>query len=170
MLVIFRGLPGTGKSFLAKRLVEKRPSFLVVSRDTLRVGLFAHPTFSASEKRLVDDLIVAITGFLLERKRDVLIDGMALSSAARVEELAACAESRGQAVAVIECICSEATALSRIKGDRGHPAGDRGEPLYREVKRRFERLDRPSLLIDTDEDAARSLAAVLDYITAPTRG
>jgi predicted kinase len=166
MLVIFRGPPGTGKSYLAARLLEKRPGFLVVSRDTLRAGLFPRPTFSEEEKGLVDDLVVSITGFLLERRRDVLIDGMALSSAARVEQIAACAESRGQPVVVIECVCSEATALSRIGADAAHPAGDRGEPLYRAVKARFQPLARDVLVVDTDDDTALSLAAVLDYITA----
>ena len=164
MLVVFRGLPGTGKSYLAARFLEKRPSYLVVSRDTLRVGVIPHPDFSEVEKSLVDDLVVTITGFLLERKRDVVIDGMALSSAARVEQLAACAESRGQPLAIIECVCSEATALTRIRGDSTHPAGDRGEPLYRAVKARYQRLTRPALVVDTDEETSQSLAAVLAYV------
>jgi len=165
MLVIFRGLPGTGKSYLAARLLERKPGFLVVSRDTLRAGIFPRPSFTEEEKGLVDDLVVAITGFLLERGRDVLIDGMALSSAARVEQLAACAESRGLAAAVIECVCREETALARIRSDTAHPAGDRGEPLYRAVKERFQSLDRPALVVDTDTDTALSLGAVERYIT-----
>ena len=164
MLVIFRGLPGTGKSYLAARFLEKRQSYLVVSRDTLRVGIIPHPDFSEAEKSLVDDLVVSTTAFLLERKRDVLIDGMALSSAARVEQLAACAESRGQPVAVIECVCPAETALSRIRGDAAHPAGDRGEPLYWAVKARFQALTRPSLVVDTGGETARLLAAVIDYV------
>ncbi|HEY9595055.1 MAG TPA: AAA family ATPase [Spirochaetia bacterium] len=170
MLVIFRGLPGTGKSYLAARFLEKRPSFLVVSRDTLRAGIIPHPDFSESEKGLVDDLVVTVTAFLLERKRDVLIDGMALSSATRVEQLAGCAETRGQPVAVIECVCAETTALARIKGDATHPAGDRGEPLYRAVKKRFQTVDRPTLVVDTDGETARTLAAVLDYVDGRAAG
>ena len=128
MLVIFRGLPGTGKSYLAKQLVTVRPGFLVLSRDVLRSGLIPHPTFSAGEKALVDDLIVAMTGFLLDKGRDIVIDGMALSSADRLEQLAACAESRRLPVAVIECVCSESTALARIEGDAGDPAGTGERP------------------------------------------
>jgi predicted kinase len=161
MLVIFRGLPGTGKSWLVRQLLTARPGFLVLSRDVLRAGLISHPTFSPEEKAFVDDLIVAMTAFLLDRRRDVVIDGMALSSAERVEQLAGCAESRRLPVHVIECICTEATALARIEGDAGHPAGDRGEALYREVKARFQPLSRPALVVDTEPGVAGNLEKVL---------
>jgi predicted kinase len=170
MLVVFRGLPGTGKSYLVKQLVAARPGFLVLSRDALRPSLIPHPSFSAEEKSLVDDLIVSMTGFLLDRGRDIVIDGMALSSSDRVEQLAACADSRHLPVAVIECVCSEATALSRIEGDADHPAGDRGEALYREVKRRFQPLARPSLVVDTEPPTSGNLERILVQLYGVTNG
>ena len=165
MLIVFRGLPGTGKTHLVRRLVRARPGLLVLSRDALRASLIARPTFGATEKNLVDDMILAMAGFLLDRGKDVVIDGMALSGAARVEQFAAAAESRGVPLLVVECTCSEATALARLRQDRGgHPAGDRGEALYFEVKARWQPLARPCLQVDTEGDTARSLAAVLESV------
>jgi predicted kinase len=165
MLVVFRGLPGTGKTHLVRRLVRARPRLLVLSRDTIRASLIARPTFDVEEKNLVDDMILAMTGFLLDRGKDVVIDGMALSSASRVELFARTAESRGVPLLVVECTCPEATALERLGQDRGgHPAGDRGESLYFEVKARWEPLARQTLRVDTEGDAARPLAAVLELV------
>jgi predicted kinase len=165
VLVVFRGLPGTGKSFLVRRLVRERPALLILSRDALRAALVAEPTFSADEKALVDDVVAALAAFLLARGRSIVIDGMALSSAARVEQLARVAGAAGARLRLVECVCSERTALARIAADSGaHPAGDRGEKLYREVRSRFEQVSRPALRIDTDRDAGENLRAILAFL------
>jgi predicted kinase len=167
MLVVFRGLPGTGKSHLVRKLLESRPEFLVLSRDTLRASIVPRPDFGPEEKSLVDDMIVRMTGFLLDRGRDVVIDGMALSSAARIQEFVEAARSRGTPVRIVECVCAEKTALERIGRDRGsHLAADRGEGLYFEVKARFQAVPHPSLIVDTDRDTAEILDAILVWLDA----
>jgi predicted kinase len=168
MLVIFRGLPGTGKTRLARRLLDRRPDLIVLSRDSLRSGMFAHPMFSEEEKTLVDGLIVAMSDYLLGRGRSVVIDGMALSSSRLLEKFARTAAAHHKEVRIIECICSEATALARIAADEGkHPAGDRGADLYYRVRERFEPTELPLLSIDTDGDEQQNLEAILGYIENP---
>jgi predicted kinase len=165
MLVIFRGLPGTGKSHLVRQLIAQRPGFHVLSRDVLRAAVIARPVYTADEKALIDDLICRMAGFLLNKGRDVVIDGMALSSAARVEELVQIAATPGVPVRIIECVCRQDTALSRISGDDGsHPAGDRGESLYFEVKARWQPVAHPSLTVDTDRPCNDNLAGILAYL------
>lgn len=169
MLVVFRGLPGTGKSYLVRKLLERKPSFLVLSRDALRACIVPRPTFSEDEKALVDDLVVAMARLLLGKGRDVVIDGMALSSASRVEQFASAAEAAGAGLRLIECSCSQSTALARLSADAGaHLAGDRGELLYFQVRERFEHLTRPVLSVDTDRDTEASLGAILAYLDAPS--
>ncbi len=162
VLVVFRGLPGTGKSHLVRMLLARRPELLVLSRDALRAAIVPRPTFGPDEKALVDDVVVGIASLLLARGRSVVIDGMALSSAARVRQFAAAAAAAGAGFRLVECTCSEKTALERIAADgAAHPAGDRGEALYREVKRRFEPAGMPCLVLDTDAGAEENLRAVL---------
>ncbi len=166
MLVIFRGLPGTGKSYLVRRLIERRPAFHVVSRDALRAAVLPHPTFTEEEKSLVDDLVGVIAGFLIDRGKDVVIDGMALSSAARVGQLVEVAQARKVPARIVECVCRQDTALSRISVDDGsHPAGDRGEALYHTVKARFQAVAHPSLTVDTDEATESNVAAIVVYLS-----
>jgi predicted kinase len=128
--------------------------------------MLPHPTFGQDEKDLIDDMIVSMAEFLLGRQRDVVIDGMALSSARRVEQFVRAAESCGAQVRSIQCVCAEKTALDRIARDRdAHPAGDRGETLYLEIRRRFEPVDHPFLTVNTDENTAFSLALILGYLS-----
>jgi predicted kinase len=166
VLVIFRGLPGTGKSYVVRHLVERRPGLHVLSRDVLRRALLPHPTWSDDEKAFVDELVAEMAGWLVGRGRDVVIDGAALSSAAGVDRLVSAAEAHGAAARIIECVCRQETALQRIKGDEGrHLAGDRGEALYFKVKSRFERVRHPLLVVDTDRGIEENLGQVLAYLT-----
>ncbi len=165
VLVIFRGLPGTGKSYIVRHLVERRPDLMVLSRDVLRSALIPHPTFSDEEKAFVDGLVAAMAGWLTGRGKDVVIDGAALSSAAGVEQLVEAARSRGAESRIVECVCRQETALSRIKGDEGsHPAGDRGEALYFKVKARFEPVAYACLTVDTEQPLDQTMAAVLRFL------
>ena len=168
MLVIFRGLPGTGKTWLAERLMEKRPDLLVLSRDRLRAEIIHRPSYSEEEKGLIDDLIITMADFLLRKGGSVLIDGMALSSAQRVQGFVDAAVMRGVPWRIIECSCSQETALTRLRQDQGeHPAGDRGPKLYFAVKGRFQPVTHPALTVDTDADSDTNLAAVLRYLEPP---
>jgi predicted kinase len=168
MLVVLRGLPGTGKTYLARSLLARRTDLLVLSRDALRAAIFTNPTFGSDEKAFVDDLIVAMADFLLGRGSSVLINGMALSSAHRLQEFAETAAAHRNSVRIIECVCSEKTALSRIAADQsGHPAGDRGPELYHRVRERYEPTELPFIRIDTDGDPQENLEAVLGYIENP---
>jgi predicted kinase len=167
VLVIFRGLPGTGKSYLVRQLVDARPHFHILSRDELRAAVLPHPAFTEDEKTLVDDLVCSMAGFLLDRGRSVVIDGAALSSAARVESLVQVAASRGLPVKIVECTCRQETALSRIARDDGsHAAADRGESLYFKVKSRFEPVPYKSLTVDTDRPNDGNLETILEYVAS----
>ena len=168
MLIVFRGLPGTGKTHLVEKLRERRADLLVLSRDRIRATVFSHPTFADDEKVLVDDLILSMARFLMGRGCSVVIDGMALSSAARLEDFANAAGSQRTSFCIIECVCSEATALSRISADAGsHPAGDRAPELYYRTRDRYESTDLPFLRVDTDGDAEENVSAVVGYIENP---
>jgi predicted kinase len=166
VLVIFRGLPGTGKSFLVRHLIERRPGLHVLSRDMLRASVIPHPIFSDEEKELVDELIAVMAGWLVGRGKEVVIDGAALSSASGVDRLVKAAREQRGSAKIIECVCRQETALARIEADTGsHPAADRGEALYFRVKGRFQAVSHPSLTVDTDRGLEENLRAILDYIS-----
>ena len=68
MLTMLMGLPGCGKTTVARRLRTLAPQLTVLSRDLVRREMVAHPDYSAGEKRAVLDE-------LLSRTRRELADG-----------------------------------------------------------------------------------------------
>jgi len=170
MIVLMAGLPGTGKTTLARELAA-RTSGRILSKDEIR-----HAIFSADEIEYTsgqDDFCVQVmletAAHLLRQapERIVFLDGRPFSRRYQIENVLAAATSLHQPWRILECVCSEETARRRLEahvasGD--HPAGNRDFQLYLEVRSRFEVILMAKTVVDTDrpleECVARSLAAL----------
>jgi adenylylsulfate kinase len=157
MIVLLAGLPGTGKSTLARELAA-RVSGRVLSKDAIRHAIFSEEEIEYSSRQ--DDFCVQLmletTGYLLGRNpaMTVFLDGRPFSRRYQIENVLATADSLHQRWRILECVCSEKTARCRIEGDAesgSHPAGNRGYQLYLEVKARFEAITFLKAVIDTDQ-------------------
>jgi len=153
-LVIFRGLPGTGKSFVLKKVLlwlEKArknagnldcssrkggvviPSLARVSRDELRALLLHKPTFDANEKEMVDGMLADLAVRLMHKGYMVFVDGCSFTKRAGLMRFVDAADNAGFPWSLIECSCDPRTAIRRIESDAAngtHPAGDRDARLY----------------------------------------
>jgi hypothetical protein len=69
---------------------------------------------------------------------------------------------------IIECVCSAETARQRLEtaafGKERHLAENRNYALYLEIKARFEPINEPKLVVNTDEDLAHCLDRCLCYV------
>lgn len=155
MLVAFAGLPGTGKSALARRLAAELGG-VVLGKDEVRAALFPPPVLDFSREQ--DDLAVRATyeaaALILARdpNRVVFLDGRTYSKAYQVTDLLALGEAVGRPVRVIECVCADEVIRKRLERDAtagAHPAGNRTFGLYLAVKARAEPLTVPRLVLDT---------------------
>jgi predicted kinase len=82
VLVITIGLPGTGKSYLSRRLSELVP-LAIVESDGIRKRLFHSPTYSLSENRYLFHQIHKVLKELLIRGISVFLDATNLREADR---------------------------------------------------------------------------------------
>jgi predicted kinase len=157
MIVLMAGLPGSGKTTLARELAA-RTSGRVLSKDEIRHAVFSPEEIEYSSRQ--DDFCLQVmletAGYLLRRnpQRLILLDGRPFSRRYQIENVLAAATSLHQGLRILECSCAEGTAKRRLEVDgasNAHAAGNRNLGLYLEVKSRFEAITLPKTVIDTDQ-------------------
>jgi predicted kinase len=167
MIVVMAGLPGTGKSTLARALAGEMGG-IVLNKDILRADLFPAPfvEYSTGQDDFVQDLMQRTAEYLLARhqKLTVFFDGRTFSKTYQIENAIQVAETLGTPWRIIECVCSEAVARRRIEQARRHPAKNRTIELYRKIREEFEEIVLPKLVVDTGGGMDVPLGEAREYL------
>ena len=166
--VLFAGLPGTGKSTLARALAD-RLGAAILDKDRVRGALFpdALTDYSAEQDQLCMRAIVEAAAYLTERGRVkyIFFDGRTFSTRAQIEDLLLAAKRAGARWRILHVTCADAVAEQRLaRNDPAHPAKNRDPALYRKIKEHFEPILQPKLEVDTTLGVDRELAAVEGYL------
>ncbi len=149
------GLPGTGKSTLARALAQELHG-VVLSKDTVRAALFPGPLtdYTREQDDLCFNMVLDAAHYLATRNRTELIflDGRSFSRSEQIEQAVQAASRAGCAWRILHTRCPDAIAEARLIADAAtHPATNRSVELYREIKVRFKAIEYPHLGIDTSQ-------------------
>ena len=169
MLILMAGLPGTGKSTLSRALAAEI-SGTVFDKDVIRAALFPAPDIEYSTEQ--DDFCMAImlkvAGYIFRKNpaRYVFLDGRTFSRTYQLKRATGYAEAIGQQWRVLECVCSDEIARSRLTNDPSHVAANRTFNLYLELTARFEPITLPKTVINTDQPLQNCVEVARSVLTA----
>jgi predicted kinase len=172
--VLFAGLPGTGKSTIARAIAE-RLGAAVLDKDRVRGALFpgALTDYTPQQDELCMRAMLEAAAYLTERERVeyIFFDGRTFSRQAHIEVVLQAAERAGAFWRIVHVKCADAVAEERLaRHDPGHPAQNRDATLYRRIKQQFEPIMQPKLEVDTTEGTHAVLTVVEEYIAAKEGG
>jgi predicted kinase len=155
VLIVLAGLPGSGKTTLAEAL-GRLSGARVLNKDIARAALLpGRSQYSDADNDIVvERLLEQAEGLLRSGAKSVVLDGRTFSKRRQVERL----RQFPLPALIVECRCSEQTALARIAAGVDHPAPDRSANLYRRLRDSADPFH-ADLIVDTDalapDEAAR---------------
>jgi predicted kinase len=148
-LVATVGLPGSGKSYFARRLAGRLPAVLLES-DVLRRSLFRNPGHGYKESRRLFRAIHALIDRYLEERRVVVLDATNLREQFRLD-LKAIADRRHSPFFLVELEAPEEVIVDRLNG-RGTLASEAGLDVYWRFKAEAEPIQLEHQSVASTED------------------
>ena len=174
MLVVFAGLPGTGKSTLAQALSAVIHG-VVLDKDAIRAALFPPEAIEYSTRQ--DDFCISVmlqtAKYLFDREpaRIIILDGRPYAQRYQVDEIVKFCGENGYPLRLIECICAPEIAEERLRqasAAQAHVARNRDPNMYRAMRDRAEPIQAPHLIVDTGDALETCIQRCRIYLAAET--
>jgi DegV family protein with EDD domain len=170
--IVLSGLPGSGKSHLAREVARRYPVALLES-DALRKALVKRPSYSQQENGRLFAACHALIASLLEKRIPVLFDATNLREMHR-RPLYDIAERTGARLLVVQVEAGEEVVRSRMEGrSTGNNPFDRSDAtqdVYEKMRRDADPIERPHIVVDSTvgdtNDAVSRMLRELESIRA----
>ena len=162
MIVIICGLPGTGKTTIAKKLAPIIDA-VVLSTDKIRKELIPNPTYQRKERELIFDVMVLLAKYLHSSHKSCILDATFNKESSRNQVKNDLKLSENQFF-VVECTCPEKIILFRLE-NRKDDYSDADIFVYQQMKKIYDPVTSKHITIDTSLDAEHNVKLIYNYIT-----
>ncbi len=162
MIVLICGLPGVGKSTLAKCLAPLIDDAVILSSDKIRRELFDHPTYHRREREQVYQAMLVLAKYLHLAGKNCILDATFNRESSRAEAREKTGALEGEFF-VVECHCPEFLIKNRLKSQK-RSYSDADISIYSRMKRIYEPVRMRHIDVDTSdipEDNAESIVQQL---------
>ncbi len=159
MIIILCGLPGVGKTTLARQIAPLIDAD-IISTDKIRKVLFKNPTYSKQERSIVWKTMILIAKQLNKRGVSCILDATFNREESRKEARRIIGKKD---FFIIQCSCPENVILDRLSKRKGGDS-DAGIAVYKKMKRIFEPVLMPHIDICTDLSAKNNAQIILEQI------
>lgn len=162
MIIIICGLPGVGKTTLAKNLAP-RINASILSSDKIRKELFPIPTYSTAELKMVYDVMIITAKYLNDIGENCILDATFNREDSRIEVKKKLGLKDRQ-FQIIECSCPEDVAISRLESRRDDYS-DATIQVYQKMKGMREPVQVDHITMDTTQSPDENATKVVEYIS-----
>lgn len=145
LIILICGLPGVGKTTLARELAVLIKG-VVLSTDKIRKEMIRKPTYSRKEREIIYDILLLLAKYLHEAGVNCILDATFNKKRSRdkVREFLKLSENQ---IVTIECVCPEQIVLARLKQRKGDYS-DADFRIYKRMQKIFEPVDGPHIAVD----------------------
>lgn len=160
LLLVLIGLPGAGKSSLARALAPRLPA-TIVDRDAIRARCCPGAPADARSNAVANAEMAREIGLRLRAGESVIADGRSFAADVDRCRMAELGLKAGARTRFVWLDVSLTLAKQRVALSRGtHPASDRTPRLVHEVAARFEEVEDRALHLD----GSRPVAVLADDV------
>ena len=162
MLVLICGLPGVGKTTIAKNLAPLIDAS-ILSTDKIRKELISNPTYQKEERALIYDVMILLAKYLQQSGRNCILDATFNKEDSRNQVKNALNISEDQFF-IVECTCPEKIIFSRLK-NRKDDYSDADVLVYQKMKKIYEPVKGKHITVDTSQDSEYNAKLIFKQIT-----
>jgi predicted kinase len=155
LIVIICGLPGVGKTTIAKDLAPLINA-VVLSTDKIRKEMIPNPNYKKQEKKLIYKVLLIVAKYLHKAGINCILDATFNTENSR-RELTKKLDLSQEQICLVECMCPEDIVISRLK-HRKNDYSDADISIYKKMKRIYEPIKEEHIIINTNQQPSKTNA------------